>query len=401
MSGYGFPQRPFPNSVPEDLFEIFCHESHVMSGGVRGVANDELMRRYQTALHSAYEIFTVYFKRPTPKMPIRVNIFHIGDVLPGALGGFSFLDSEDRPTICLPCGSGQKPSEFELYEAGAATFHELTHVFNWTKHDPRMSASQPWLWLDEALALLVESKYGAGLRVPRHPLSIKPNAFSLDDPHAEDLAALFANFLEAQTEGGLEAIFRIWDTDGEASSPAQAIEQREFLSCFHSFAKATFFDAGMFQENLASVCDILAPERTVWLALPSITHSFKGRLDHLCFNWYDCHIDPGAADELVIRLASSKWDRLMASAIPVEVGEDHHKKAGREHRLFGDDSDDLEPLSIPLNDTRGEPVLRIIFVISNCGTRGDEQIVQDAGPLGKLHAEDDDAADYELVVALR
>ena len=399
MKRRGFPQVPFPHSGLGP-FQIFRHESEFLFGWSGRIPHDDLLRAYGAALVEGCEIFSVHLRRSLPRPPIRVNVFEISSVLPGASGAFTYLDEEDSPVICLPCGSSNKPTLVERDAAVALAYHELTHVFNWSQRNPRLPDSQPWLWLDEALALLIEAKFrGASSSLHSHANSV--NAFSLNDPRSEELATLFTSFLEFQVDGGLEAVFRLFDAGTIYRDPMEAIGEGDFMSGFHSFAKAAFFKPGIFERNLAPIRDAIVPEAVVWLGSGIVGQTFSGVLDHLSFHWYDCHVDPGSARELVIRLTSKEHSKLMASAIPVEVGEDAFIKAGREYHLFGDDAPDLEPLAIPLCDTDGEPLVRIFFVISNCGTRGDEQISRAGDGRGYLLVEHDDDVRYDLTVELR
>ena len=352
------------------------------------------------ALHNSFEILSLYYRRPTPATPINVSICHTEDILPGANGSFTYLDASDLPRICLPCGNGRAPTQLDLDDAEAVVLHELTHVFNWAGHSPRLPESQPWLWLDEALAILIEHKFGQTPHLGRRTQG-NHHPYPLDDPHAGELAALFLSFLEVDTSDGLESIFRSWDTDRESRHPVQMLGEDTFLSSFHRFAKSIYFHRDAFHHSLAYVRDSLTAEAIELTA--AVRHRTRdATLDHLSFVAYDVHIQPDIANSLEVRLVSARGtsERLMASVIPVCVGQDLSMQAGREYRLFGDDSDQMEGLEVPVRDSGGEPVLRVIVVISNCGTRGDEHVVLDDTSASRIHLEHDDSMDFELRLAL-
>jgi len=397
VTGYGFPRSRLVHSEPFGPFEIRHHEPDYLGGGRRGVAHPLLIDKYLLALNNSFGMFIRYFNRPSPKTPIIVNIFNTADIMAGANGGFSYLDQGDVPTICLPCGSGNTPNQLELDEAEAEVLHEMTHVFNWSARPPQLSSSQAWLWLDEALAILVEHKYGAGPQLFHQGMT---HAYSLDNAHAGEFAALFASFLEFESAQGLESIFRMWDLDTFAQHPTEIIGEDIFLSCFHRFAKSIFFRPTIFHGAFARALHRMAPE-VLELTADAPNLICTGTLDHLTFRSFDCRIGIEMATCVEIRLVAyeQKWDRLMASAIPVCAGKDQQIEAGLEHRLFGDDSSDMETLKIPLQDLAGEPVLRIAIVISNCGTRGDEDLLCDGTPSTQVYKEHDDAVGFELRLA--
>jgi hypothetical protein len=399
MTDRGFPSVSYPY-LGDGLFEIFRHEADFVLGSSGGVADEKLLQRYCTALSRGHEILSRHLNRPSLSRPVRVNVFDVRAVLPGAPGGFSYLDEGGSPVICLPSGRSGAPTSSDLDHAACAVYHELTHAFNWSSRPPRGSDSLSWSWLDEALALLVEAKFCPTPSMIR-PRQSPANAFPLTDPRSEQLAALFTSFLESQFEGGLEALFRLWDCASDCNDPIDAFGGEGFLSIFHSFAKSVFFDPLVFEPNLLPIREAITPEAIIWFKNGLLQHAFQGVLDHLSFHLYECVMDPFAGKDLLVILKSPKNEKLMASAIPVETAEDGHVRPGREYHLFGDDVDGLDPLAIPLTDGDGEPVMRVIIVISNCGIRGDDQLV--LGPDGRqsIVSVHDDSVNYDLMLTLR
>jgi len=319
-----------------------------------------------------------------------IYVFNISELTPVDGSPFTDSDLDDVPFICLPSRSFESSVQSEMHRAAAEAVHEATHIFNHCHRPPHLVNSKAWDWMDEALAVFMETHLIPGnhdhMRFLRNWIEMPE--VPLDDWSARYQAGMFVYYLEKCAP---ELVNKLWTDSLPNENPIQAISRllpivtltdQNFVS--HTPGTHDLFASGycldsyfLWDHNCAS----LAPELFVRYGERSVTESFVmrpgkvessgfHRLDHLACRYFRFYlrgevtglrVEVRAEDgqqiaplkaELAIANADMQKDKVVA-LLPKPV----------------DGSENTQILTAEINQLSRDALDHLVLVVTNCGTR--------------------------------
>ncbi len=364
--------------------------------GASGVQDRGLLLTYVKALERLHKTMTEPpWNRPLPltgtsgKTPIYV--FNISELTPVDGSPFTDTDLDDVPFICLPSRSFEPSVQDELHRAAAEAVHEATHVFNY-RHRPRYHLhSKPWDWLDEALAVFMETHLIPGnhdhLRFLRNWIELPE--VSLDDWSARYQAGMFIYYLEKRAPGLAN---KVWVESLPTEDPIKALSRllpettkTDDVFVSHDPEVQDLFASGycmdsyfLWDHNSAS----LAPELFVRYGERSVTESFVLRpgelessgsqsLDHLACRYFRIYLKGDATKLRVeVRAHNSQTIAPLKAELAIVNSELRREKnaiALRPASVDAGKSDQI--LTAEVNQISCDNTDHVVLVVTNCGTR--------------------------------
>jgi len=137
----------------------------------------------------------------------------------------TFHDDERFPCIVLPSRSDEPTTNGELLRAAAEAVHEATHVLNFAKRPHYETSSNPWVWFDEGMAVLMETLVAAGnpdyFRFLRNWIDIPETP--LDESEEKYQSGIFVGYLHRRL--GVDFVKRVWMESDEGEGPIEALER--------------------------------------------------------------------------------------------------------------------------------------------------------------------------------
>ncbi len=357
------------------------------SGGVR---DEALLRCYRDALERLYSVMT---SPPLNYKPLKVAsegktlvyVFEISDLFPGKDDPFMSVDMDGIPYICLPCRSCEPTTGAELQLAAVRAVHEATHVFNCTKRSLRDPNYGPWAWVDEAMAVFMETLVLPGNPDPLRFLmnwSDRPEV-SLDSWAGRYGASMFLRHLVKRVDLGF--ISKWWNDSEETESPPEALvrllqdEGQEFSSAdldvpdiFASgYCTDSYFPSGRSSDGFAQKVYERYGGRAIsesFVLGPGDHEETTGNLDHLACRYYRFYVreDVGA---LQVRLETeSQGDVGPLNAEIATVTTEMRRGIVKPLRpATADGPAGSVQLSAELAELDRNEVDHLILVVSNCG----------------------------------
>lgn len=359
--------------------------------GASGVADRSLPLTYLHALEKLYRTMSAApWGRPaaitdaTGKTP--VYIFEISELMPGDSSPFIHANAEKIPFICLPSRSSEPSAQSEMQCAAAQAIHEATHVFNFREQVTRHGDRRRWHWLDDGLAVFMETHLIPGnhdhFRFLKNWLD-EPE-LPLDHRWAGYQAGLFVAYLEAQQQGLAN---KTWLQDGRAGGPVETLMGllplgRKFVSHHPDerdlFASGYCLDSYFFWDH---TCASLAPELFARFGERAVTESFalrpgfadvspNHRLDHLACRYFRFYLK-AEVSHLQIELRAEGEQPIAPLKAELAVVKPEMQRgdvvALRSKSAGGELSDRI--LSVELNQLAPNHLDHLVLVVTNCGTR--------------------------------
>ncbi|HZF09891.1 MAG TPA: DUF6055 domain-containing protein [Thermoanaerobaculia bacterium] len=207
--------------------------------GPSGVSDTILVRSYLSSLERLYRTMTgPPWNRPVPVTDgSRKTHVYVCDLSPVGDGSpFMAYDRNRIPYVALSCRSSEPLNEAVMRRAAAEAVHEATHVLNFSKRPLYGPYSEPWAWLDEGLAVFMESRVLPGNQDYFRFLAdwIDVPGVSLNDWQAAYQACLFLHYLSGRL--GSDFPNRLWMDSEDSEMPLEAL--RRFMPLGLSFASA-------------------------------------------------------------------------------------------------------------------------------------------------------------------
>ncbi len=364
--------------------------------GASGIQDRGLLLTYVKALERLHKTMTESpWNRPFPqtgdsgKTPIYV--FNISELTPFDGSPFTDTDLNDVPFICLPSRSFEPSMQDEMHRAAAEAVHEATHVFNY-RHRPRYHLhSKPWDWLDEALAVFMETHLIPGnhdhLRFLRNWIEMPE--VPLDDWSARYQAGMFIYYLEKCVPGLAN---KVWVESLLTEDPIKAFsrllpETTRSGDVFVSHAPDVhdLFASGycmdsyfLWDHNSAS----LAPELYVRYGERSVTESFVLRpgqhessgsqlLDHLACRYFRFYLK-GNVTNLQVEVRADKSQTISPLKAELAIVNSELRRERNAIALRPELVETGRPaqiLTAEINRISCETTDHVVLVVTNCGTR--------------------------------
>jgi hypothetical protein len=344
--------------------------------GWHGVRDENLISTYLNALESLYSTLT---SKPWEREPpvvgadgkTHVYVFNCGNPL-------TYYD-EKIPFIFLLSRNNEPTREAELYRATSEAVHEATHLFNYSQRPFYDLNSNPWVWFDEGLAILMEILVGKGNTDYFRFLMdwIDRPEMSLDHPMGKYHAGMFVQYIFNRL--GLEFVNDVWMKSNPEESPLEALERlmpegKRFFSSDTTvrdiFASGYCFEPYCLQNHASDVFTRFG-ERAVSasLRLPLANgEPVDDQLDHLACRYYRFYLEKGVKTfEVKMAVVDDAYEAtpLKAEAAVVTVG--GQSLLVEALRLTPEAEGDGMSLFCALDLSNCEEVDHIVVVVSNCG----------------------------------
>jgi len=370
----------------------------------RGLASDGVRDRvlvltYLHALESLYNTMTSHpWGREPPEVDDsgRTHVYVFGDNPITTFDNDSLL-----PEIFLPCRSKEPTTQSELLRAAAEAVHEGAHLFNFRKRPYYDLSTEPWVWFDEGIAVLMETLVVAGnpdycrflvdwIDTPETPL---------DDEEAKYQSGMFVRYLAKML--GPEIVNQVWNESMPNEGPIEAMQRlmalmprpETFLSADPAvkdiFASGYCLDPYFIwdHESASLAPDIFFRfgERAVsetFVLSPGSTVRAEDALDHLACRYYRFYLKEGVGSVRVelmpegrvnttklkgeVVAVTTERTRLLAVALSQVAEDSEGKESGRE-----------VPLSATLSLPSPEKIDHLVLVLSNCGVKSSTKFFND------------------------
>ncbi|MBA3241709.1 MAG: hypothetical protein H0T60_10835 [Acidobacteria bacterium] len=367
-----------------------------------GVRDRVVVLTYLHALESLYDtMMGSPWNRDPPEVDEtgRTHVYVFGDKALTTFDKKSLI-----PEIYLPCRSTEPTTHAELLRATASAVHEGAHLLNFRARPYYDFNSEPWVWFDEGMAVLMETLVAAGNHDYCRFLVgwIDTPETSLDDGDAMYQAGMLVRYLAKRL--GPDLVNRVWNESRPDEGPIDALQRlmpqpETFLSADPAvkdiFASGYCIDPYFIwdHESASLAPDIFfrfgerAISESVSLA-PGGSHRIEGALDHLACRYYRFYLKGGVkrlwvwlspegdpdVTQLKAELAVITRERARRPAVALSRG-----GAGGGG---GADAMNAESraLSVALDKLRPDEIDHLVLVVSNCGVK----------PSAKFHDHDDD-----------
>jgi hypothetical protein len=214
-----------PNELQSKHFTIRYGDRNPRNGpglGVHGVRDRVLILTYLQALENLYRTMTAppwNWPEPITDDGKKIRVF-VCDEDPT-----TYHDDEQYPCIVLPSRSDEPTTHAELLRAAAEAVHEGTHVFNFGKRPHYETSSNPWIWFDEGMAVLMETLVAAGnpdyFRFLRNWIDVPETP--LDESEEKYQSGIFVGYLHRRL--GADFVRRVWLDSDEGEGPIKALER--------------------------------------------------------------------------------------------------------------------------------------------------------------------------------
>lgn len=190
--------------------------------GADGVRDRALVLTYLNALESLYRVMTSPpWNRERPVVGAgKLTEIYICDSEP-----FTSYDDHKVPLIVLSSRSCEPTTHAELCRAAAEAVHEGTHLFNFTYRPLYETSSDPWVWFDEGMAVLMETLVVAGNPDYFRYLTdwIDAPEMSLDEPEENYQSGMFLRYLYQSL--GPDLINDVWTKSDAGEGPLDALKR--------------------------------------------------------------------------------------------------------------------------------------------------------------------------------
>lgn len=354
--------------------------------GADGVRDRVLVLTYLNALERLYRVMTAppWNRAPPVVGPSgRTEVF-ICDHEP-----FMAADENKVPLIILSSRSCEPTTNAELCRATAEAVHEATHVFNFTRRPVNETSSEPWVWFDEGMAVLMEMLVVSGnpdyfrfmvdwVDSPETPL---------DEPYENYQCGMFLRYLYLCENLGPDFINEVWMNSALGDGPLQALERvaagRGLAFSSPNPAVPDIFANGYcmdpyFVWDHASVSlspDMLvrfgerAVSQTFWLK-PKTTHGGADYLDHLSCRYYRIYLDAGVTG-VQVRVGVDEpcgETKLKAELAVVSTQRRRGRAVALTQSPPPSHTADRCRLSATLTGLKPKQTDHLVLVVSNCGT---------------------------------
>ncbi len=360
--------------------------------GAHGIQNLSLVRTYLNSLELLYNKMTSPPWNRTPPVvgdsgKTEVYIFDTSELFLSDGSPLTAANKSGVPYICLQSRSFEPTIQAEIHRAEAEAIHEATHVFNHREH-PLMQ-SVHWAWVDEAVAVLMETLLIAGnydhFRFLRNWIDMPE--VSLDDWDSRYQAGMFACYLEKNAPGLLN---RVWTESKHGDMPLEIMErlmpsERKLISPGPD--EKDLFASGYCLDSyfpLDKGNDGPAPELFTRFGGRSVTESFRlqagsqgaseiYQLNHLSCRYFKIDLK-GAIRRLQIGLQAEEGQVIAPLKAEVAIVTEEAQK-GEVAALRPSVKSSATPprlLSVELNHLDHENIDHLALVVSNCGTRAED-----------------------------
>lgn len=199
---------------------------HFELGGIRMSA---LVHTYFEGLESTYSTLRnpVWMRNP-PKtsddQKTHVYVFDISNYTCFS-GPFSSVDAFGVPFIALHCRHDEPTLSCALQHALSQASHEATHMFNFNERPLGDYDSEPWIWVDEGMAVLMETLVKSGnpdyLRFARRWVDVPE--ISLDSREGWYQAFMFLRYLYRVL--GQQFVNELWIKAAKDETPFDALQR--------------------------------------------------------------------------------------------------------------------------------------------------------------------------------
>jgi hypothetical protein len=362
----------------------------------RGLASDGVRDRVLvlTYLHALESLYNAMTGHPWSRQPPavdgsdRTHVYVFGDNPLTTFDGVTML-----PEIYLPCRSKEPTTQSELLRAAAEAVHEGAHLFNFGKRPYYDSSTEPWVWFDEGIAILMETIVAAGnpdycrflvgwIDTPETPL---------DDEDAKYQAGMFMRYIVKRL--GPEIVNRVWNESLPGEGPIDALQRlmptmkrpETFLSADPAvrdiFASGYCIDPYFIwdHESASLAPDIFFRfgERAVsetFVLTPGKTASAKGdTLDHLACRYYRLYLKGGVGALRVEMMPDGGVASTALKGEVVVVTTERTRLPAVALSQSGPEDDRQGPLSAVLGSLEPNKIDHVVLVVSNCGVKSSEK----------------------------
>jgi len=385
--------------LKQKLTESLKSEHFVIHYGMRnpregrGLASDGVRDRvlvltYLHALESLYNTMTGHpWGREPPPVDgsKRTHVYVFGD------NPITTFDSNTLvPEIYLPCRSKEPTTQSELLRAAAEAVHEGAHLFNFRKRPYYDLSTEPWVWFDEGIAVLMETLVAAGnpdycrflvdwIDNPETPL---------DDEEAKYQAGMFMRYLVKRV--GPEIVNQVWNDSLPHEDPIEALQRlmpqpETFLSA--DPAVKDIFGSGYCidpyfiwdHESAALAPDIFFRfgERAVsetFVLTPGKTAQLEDALDHLACRYYRFYLKKGVKGVRVELMPEEGAAGTKLKGELVVVTTDRTRLPAEALSQSGSESG---PLSVAIGSLNPDSIDHLVLVLSNCGVKSSAKFFSD------------------------
>jgi hypothetical protein len=352
--------------------------------GADGVRDRVLILTYLHALENLYRTMRAApWNHPAPNTGRRkrTRVF-VCDSDP-----ITSYDDDRVPCIVLSSRSDEPTTHAELGRAAAEAVHEATHLFNFEKRPHYETSSDPWVWFDEGIAVLMETLVVAGnpdyFRFLRDWIDAPD--MPLDEPEEKYQTGMFINYLYRTL--GPQFINKVWIQSLTGEGPLEALtriaagQNLTFLSANPKvrdiFASGYCMDP-YFMWDHGSVS--LAPDLFFRFGDRAIAETFtldvnercevSDYLNHLSCRYYRFNLKSGVT-KLTVEMAVE--DNCQTTPLKAEVAfvtpQMQRERVEPLLQAPGQSSDEGCQMSVVLSPLEEKKLDHLVLVISNCGTQ--------------------------------
>lgn len=374
-----------PNELESEHFIIRFGDRNPQKGrglGVNGVRDRVLILTYLQALENLHRTMRSppwNWPEPLTDPGGKTRVF-VCDEDPA-----TSYDDERFPCIVLASRSDEPTTHAELLRAAAEAVHEATHVFTFTKRPHYETSSNPWIWFDEGLAVLMETLVAAGnpdyFRFLRNWIDVPETP--LDESDEKYHSGIFVGYLHRRL--GPDFVRDVWINSLIGEGPVEALE-REAMHRNLTFLSADPGVRDIFASGYCVDPFFMSDHRSIGLA-PDIFFRFGERaisqsftlelnnvcevkddsLNHLSCRYYKFNLPAAATTATIEMTVDSVFEPQLKGEIAI-VNSDKQRQGLvplESATPFADgDNRRFRAVLSPI-----EKGIDLVLVISNCGRR--------------------------------
>lgn len=358
--------------------------------GAHGVKDRTLIKTYLRSLDRLYRAMRASPWNRNPPLgmeqngKINVYVFDVSEIISADGSPFASATRDGNPYICLPSRSFEPSPQAEFHRAEAEAVHEATHVFNFRERPHTDIYSGAWEWVDEAIAVYMETHLIPGNHDHFRFLKnwVDMPEVSLDDWSARYQSGVFACYLENKMPGLLN---RLWVESRREERPFDVLSR--LASPDRPFSSSDPGAQDLFSSGYCMDSYFLMEEENDWLT-PQLHARFGERalteshrvtaggkqavseewtLNHLACRYFRILLkDRPEKLRVEVRITDEKGIQPVKAELAA-VQEDGRR--GRVFPLRQDSATNASTLSLDLPRNVIRDTDHFILVVSNCGIR--------------------------------